>query len=74
MNAAAPQSYDVVAAGGGIVCAACALFRTQAGFRVALIEREFLGSGATSARMGQIVVMDDSESQFALACHSQRLW
>ncbi len=74
MSAAAPLSYDVVIAGGGIVGAACALAFVQAGFRVALVEREFLGSGATAAGMGHIVVMDDSEAQFALTRRSQQLW
>ncbi len=33
-----------------------------------------LGSGATAAGMGHIVVMDDSEAQFALTRYSQQLW
>jgi len=74
MNAVAPQSYDVVVAGGGIVGAACAFFCAQAGLRVALVERDFLGSGATAAGMGHIVVMDDSEAQFALTRRGQQLW
>ena len=73
MNATA-QSYDVVIAGGGIVGAACALACTQAGLRVALVERDVLGSGATAAGMGHIVVMDDSDAQFALTRRSQLLW
>jgi len=74
MNAAAAQAYDVVIAGGGIVGAACSLACAQAGLRVALVERDFLGSGATSAGMGHIVVMNDSEAQFALTRRSQQLW
>ena len=60
MSSTAPQTYDVVVAGGGIVGAACSLACAQAGLRVALVERDFLGSGATAAAMGHIVVMDDS--------------
>jgi glycine/D-amino acid oxidase-like deaminating enzyme len=41
---------------------------------VALVERDVLGSGATAAGMGHIVVMDDSEAQFALTRYSQQLW
>jgi len=67
-------SYDVVIAGGGIVGAACTLACAQAGLRVALVEREILGSGATAAGMGHVVVMDDSEAQFALTRRSQLLW
>ncbi len=70
----APQSFDLIIAGAGIVGAACALACTQAGLRVALVERDTLGSGATAAGMGHIVVMDDSEAQFALTRHSQILW
>jgi D-hydroxyproline dehydrogenase subunit beta len=71
---AVPESYDVVLVGGGIVGAACALFCARAGLRVALVEREFPGSGATAAGMGHVVVMDDSEAQFALTRRSQQLW
>jgi glycine/D-amino acid oxidase-like deaminating enzyme len=74
MTHTAPQSYDAVVAGGGIVGAACTLAFAQAGLSVALIERDFFGSGATAAGMGHIVVMDDSEAQFALTRRSQQLW
>ena len=74
MNATAPQSFDVVVAGGGIVGAACALACAQEGLRVALVERDFVGGGATAAGMGHIVVLDDSEAQFALTRRSQQLW
>jgi glycine/D-amino acid oxidase-like deaminating enzyme len=42
--------------------------------RVALVERDVLGSGATAAGMGHVVVMDDSGAQFALTRYSQQLW
>lgn len=74
MSGSKSLSYDVIVAGGGIVGAACAFFCARAGFRVALIERDFLGSGATGAGMGHIVVLDDSEAQFALTRRSQQLW
>ena len=74
MTPSAPHSYDAVIAGGGIVGAACALACAKAGFRVALVERDVLGGGATGAGMGHIVVMDDSEAQFALTRRSQQLW
>lgn len=69
-----PRSYDVVIAGGGIVGSACALACAERGLHVALVEREFPGCGATAAGMGHIVVMDDSEAQFALTRRSQQLW
>jgi D-hydroxyproline dehydrogenase subunit beta len=66
--------FDVVVVGGGIVGAACAAACARTGMRVALVEREIIGGGATAAGMGHVVVMDDSEAQFALTRHSQRLW
>jgi glycine/D-amino acid oxidase-like deaminating enzyme len=65
---------DVAIAGGGIVGTACALACAQRGLKVVLIERAVLGGGATAAGMGHIVVMDDSEAQFALTRYSQSLW
>jgi glycine/D-amino acid oxidase-like deaminating enzyme len=65
---------DVVIVGGGIVGAACADSLARAGLRVALVERNTFGGGATAAGMGHIVVMDDSDAQFALTRHSQILW
>ena len=35
---------------------------------------DMVGGGATAAGMGHIVVMDDSEAQFALTRYSQQLW
>lgn len=67
-------SFDIVIAGGGIVGAACAAACARDGMKVALVERDVLGSGATAAGMGHIVVLDDSEAQFALTRYSQRLW
>lgn len=67
-------AYDVIIAGGGIVGTACAGELARCGLRVAVIERDVVGSGATAAGMGHIVVMDDSEAQFALTRYSQQLW
>ena len=68
------QHFDVVIVGGGIVGSACALAAAREGLRVALVERDILGGGATAAGMGHIVVMDDSEAQFLLTRRSQQLW
>ena len=67
-------SFDAVIVGGGIVGAATAASCARTGLRVALVERHILGGGATAAGMGHIVVMDDSEAQFALTRYSQLLW
>ncbi|HEY2471587.1 MAG TPA: FAD-dependent oxidoreductase [Terracidiphilus sp.] len=74
MTSSALRNYDAVVAGGGIVGAACALAFAKAGLRVVLVERDVLGGGATGAGMGHIVVMDDSDAQFALTRRSQQLW
>jgi glycine/D-amino acid oxidase-like deaminating enzyme len=66
--------FDVVIVGAGIVGAACADEFAGRGMRVAVVDREGIGSGATGAAMGHIVVMDDSEAQFALTRYSQQLW
>jgi D-hydroxyproline dehydrogenase subunit beta len=68
------EMYDVAVAGGGLVGAACAYACARRGLNVALIERDVLGSGATAAGMGHVVVMDDSDAQFALTHYSQQLW
>jgi D-hydroxyproline dehydrogenase subunit beta len=67
-------AFDVVVVGAGIVGAACADECARRGLRVAIVDREFTGGGATAAGMGHIVVMDDSEAQFALTRYSQQLW
>jgi glycine/D-amino acid oxidase-like deaminating enzyme len=66
--------FDIAIAGGGIVGCACALACAQRGLSVVLVERDVLGSGATAAGMGHLVVMDDSEAQFSLTRYSQLLW
>jgi len=71
MNAA---TYDVVIVGAGIVGAACALECAGRKMRVALVDLSTVGGGATAAGMGHIVVMDDSDAQFALTRYSQQLW
>ena len=66
--------YDVLVVGAGIVGAACADLFAQRGMRVGVVDHDVVGSGATAAGMGHIVVMDDSEAQFALTRYSQQLW
>ena len=68
------RTYDVVVVGAGIVGAACAYECVREGMRVAVVDRDVIGSGATAAGMGHIVTMDDSEAQFALTRYSQQLW
>ncbi len=68
------QQYDVVILGAGIVGTACADELARRGMHVAVVDRDMVGGGATAAGMGHIVVMDDSEAQFALTRYSQQLW
>lgn len=67
-------TYDAVIVGAGIVGAACAMECAMAGMHVAVVERDAIGSGATAAGMGHIVVMDDSPAQLRLTQYSQELW
>lgn len=67
-------TYDVAIVGAGIVGAACADELARRGLRVAIVDRDVIGGGATAAGMGHVVVMDDSEAQFALTRYSQKLW
>jgi len=68
------KTFDVVIIGAGIVGSACAAECAREGLSVAIVEAGIVGGGATAAGMGHLVVMDDSESQFALTRYSQQLW
>jgi glycine/D-amino acid oxidase-like deaminating enzyme len=68
------KAYDVVIVGAGIVGAACAAECVRERLSVAIVEAGIVGGGATAAGMGHLVVMDDSEAQFALTRYSQQLW
>ena len=68
------RAYDAVIIGAGIVGAACAAECAREGLTVAIVEAGIVGGGATAAGMGHLVVMDDSEAQFALTRYSQQLW
>ena len=68
------KSFDVVIVGAGIVGAACAAAMARQGLSVVVIDKDGIAAGTTAAGMGHIVVMDDSEAQFALTHYSQKLW
>lgn len=68
------RTFDSIVIGGGIVGAACASALARDGRRTIVIEARDVASGVTSAGMGHIVVMDDSDAQFALTDYSRRLW
>jgi D-hydroxyproline dehydrogenase subunit beta len=68
------QVCDAVIAGAGIVGTACADALSREGLRVAVVEPGVVGGGATAAGMGHLVVLDDSDAQFALSKYSRDLW
>ena len=68
------QTADAVVIGAGIVGAACAEALARDGLRVLVVESGSIGGGATAAGMGHLVVMDDSEAQFALTRYSCEIW
>lgn len=65
---------DALVIGAGIVGAACAYELAREGLRLEVLDAGFVGGGTTAAGMGHLVVMDDSEEQFALTAYSRRLW
>jgi glycine/D-amino acid oxidase-like deaminating enzyme len=68
------DSFDIVIIGAGIVGAACAMECARGGLKVMVLDRGPIAGGTTAAGMGHIVVMDDSEAQFALTAFSRSLW
>lgn len=67
-------SHDTIIIGAGIVGAACAHRLARDGKKVLILDPGPIGAGATAAGMGHVVVMDDSDAQFALTRYSRDLW
>jgi len=65
---------DLIVVGAGIVGAACAAECATGGLKVLVIDRGPVAGGTTGAGMGHLVIMDDSEAQFALTSNSLSLW
>ena len=65
---------DAVVVGAGIVGTACADALAAQGLQVAVVESDAVGSGATAAGMGHLVVMDDNPAELALTRYSLTLW
>jgi D-hydroxyproline dehydrogenase subunit beta len=68
------QTRDAVVVGAGIVGAACAAALSSDGLSVTVIEPNLVGGGATAEGMGHLVVLDDSEDEFALSNYSVGIW
>ncbi|MYM36804.1 FAD-dependent oxidoreductase [Duganella sp. FT94W] len=68
------NNAEVIVIGAGIVGAACADVLSERGMRVAIVEQDIAGGGATAAGMGHLVVMDDNPAELALSAYSVALW
>lgn len=68
------STFDLIVIGAGIVGAACAEQATAEGLKVAIVEPNTVGGGATAAAMGHLVAMDDDPAEFALSRYSLGLW
>ena len=68
------EKYDIIIVGAGIVGASCAYECASSGLKTLVLDKGPIGGGTTATGMGHIVVLDDSEAQFALSSYSQRLW
>jgi glycine/D-amino acid oxidase-like deaminating enzyme len=68
------EKYDVIIVGAGIIGASCAFECAASGMKVVVLDKGLISGGITGTCMGHIVVLDDSEAQFALTRYSQRLW
>ncbi|HVS18940.1 MAG TPA: FAD-dependent oxidoreductase, partial [Planctomycetota bacterium] len=65
---------NAIVVGAGIVGAACAEALALDGWRVRVLEARRPAHGVTAAGMGHVLVLDDSEAQFALTRLSRALW
>lgn len=68
------MSQDLIIIGGGIIGAACAEACARAGCSTLLLESDVIGGGVTGSAMGHLVVLDDSEAQFALTRDGVERW
>jgi sarcosine oxidase subunit beta len=65
---------DVVVIGGGIVGCSCAYYLARAGVKVHLLEKSFIGAGASRAGMMHIVTWEEPEIHLQLARLSKQLY
>ena len=71
---ASVEHHDAIVVGAGIIGAACAHALARDGLRVLVLEAGSPASGATSAGMGHLVVLDDSPAQLALTALATTIW
>ncbi len=65
---------DVVIIGGGIVGCSCAYYLARAGVKVHLLEKSYIGAGASRAGMMHVVTWEEPETHLQLARASKRLY
>ncbi|MWB77639.1 FAD-dependent oxidoreductase [Pseudooceanicola sp. 216_PA32_1] len=65
---------DIIVVGGGLMGTAAAFFLSRRGLRVTLLERRFVGQGATVASFGNIRRQGRYLPQLPLAHRSRALW
>ncbi|HUN24762.1 MAG TPA: FAD-dependent oxidoreductase [Steroidobacteraceae bacterium] len=68
------KTFDLIVVGAGIVGAACADAAAAEKLRIAVVEADIVGGGATAAAMGHLVALDDDPAELALARYSLTLW
>ena len=72
------DSYDVLIAGGGVIGLACAWRAAQRGLRVAVLEREAFGAGASGVAAGMLAPVGEAswgeERLLGFNLASLRLW
>ncbi|MFO1053761.1 MAG: FAD-dependent oxidoreductase [Planctomycetota bacterium] len=68
------MTSTAIVVGAGIVGAACAEALALDGFRVRIHDASRPAGRATAAGMGHVLVLDDSDAQFALTELGRRLW
>ena len=71
---ASAETADALVLGAGIVGAACAHALAATGLAVTVVDPNPIGSGATAAGMGHIVVIDEPGPELALTLDSRRRW
>ena len=65
---------DIIIVGGGLMGTSAAFFLSRRGYRVTLLERRFVGQGATVASFGNIRRQGRYLPQLPLAHRSRALW
>jgi len=66
--------FDVIIIGAGIIGASCAAAAARAGSRVLVLDRGPVANLTSSKGMGHVMVLPESDAQYALSSYSRTLW